>query len=114
MEEEKTLPENTKTEEQKKEELQEYENKKARNTIGGIIWRILVTLLVLFVLFETVMGVLDMQRINEDKEPIWYLDTKTVEVKGKKETTYNLGLYVIVKVKEGNQTKIVLKPFFLK
>ena len=55
-----------------------------------------------------------MQRLNEDKEPIWYINKKEEVTKFKSETTYNLGLYRIVKTKEGTEKRTELKPFFLK
>ena len=97
-----------------KEIKEQAEKERKKRSIGNIISRIFFTLLFLVVLFETVIGVLDMQRINDDKEPIWYLNSETKESKGRKEIIYNLGLYVIVKTKEGGETKITLKPFFLK
>ena len=100
--------------ESKNEEIKEYENNKKRKSIGGIIYRILLTILVIFILFDTIMGIIGIQKVKEGKEPIWYINSKTDETKGKKEVTYNLGLYVIVNTKEGRETRTVLKPFFLK
>ena len=101
-------------EEQKREELKEYKSSKRKRKLGKFIWRIIETIICLFILFETIMGVLDMQRLNEDKEPVWYLDTKVETVEGKQETTYNLGLYVIKKVIDDKEKRISLKPFFIK
>ncbi len=101
-------------EEQKREELKEYNSTKRKRSVGKIISRIIWGLVFLFILFETVIGILDMNRLNNDKEPVWYFSQKTEKSKNKTETTYNLGLYVIVKTTEGNQKRIVLKPFFLK
>ena len=99
---------------QKEEEMKAYNKKKKARNVTKIIVRVLATLLLLFVLFETIMGILDMNRLNDDKEPLWYIDSK-VEVKDNKEiTTYNIGLYVIEKVKDEKETKIILKPFFLR
>lgn len=101
-------------EEQKIEELKEYNSTKRKRSVGKIISRIIWGLIFLFILFETVIGILDMNRLNNDKEPIWYFSQKTEKSKNKTETTYNLGLYVIVKSTEGKEKKIMLKPFFLK
>ena len=60
------------------------------------------------------MGVLNMQRINEDKEPIWCFSKTEEQTNNKVEKKCNLGLYVIVKTQEGNEVKTSLKPFFLK
>ena len=101
-------------EEQKREELKEYKSTSRKRSVGRIISRIIWTILFLFILFETVIGILDMNRLNNDKEPVWYFSSKTEKEKNKTETTYNLGLYVIVKTVDGKETKITLKPFFLK
>ena len=103
--------------EQAKKELLDEQKKseKKKNGVSSIIrlfFNIIFTLLFLFVLFETVMGVLDMQRINEDQEPIWYMDSKVETIEGGEQTVYNLGLYVIIKTKVNNEVKVVLKPFF--
>ena len=100
-------------EEQKREELKEYKKEKKKRSVGRIISRIIWTLIFLFVLFEVVIGLLDMQRLNDDKEPIWYFSSSEKKEKNKTETRYNLGLYVIVKSVEGKEKKISLKPFFL-
>ncbi len=100
-------------EELQKEMKEEVKEKKGKR-IGAIISRIFFTLLFLFIVFETVIGVLDMQRINDNKDPVWCINIEEKNENGKKETIYNLGLYVIVKSKEGNESKITLKPFFLK
>ncbi len=101
-------------EEQQKEELKEEASTKVKRGIGKIISRIIWTAFFLFILFEAVMGILDMNRLSNDQEPVWYFDSKTEKTKNKTETTYNLGLYVIVKTTEGNEKRIELKPFFLK
>ena len=101
-------------EEQKNEELKEKNNSNKKRSVGRIISRIIWAIIIIVVLFETVIGILDMQRLNDDKEPIWYISTKTEKTKNGSETTYNLGLYVIVKTIEGKETKTTLKPFFLK
>ena len=97
-------------EEQEKKEL----NGKKKRSIVRIISSIIFILLFLFILFETIIGIIDMQKINDNKEPIWYINSKTEKSNGKTETIYNLGLYVIVKTNEGNKSETVLKPFFLK
>ena len=100
--------------EQKREELKEYKSTARKRSVGRTIARIIWILVFLFILFETVIGILDMSRLNDDKEPVWYFSSKTEKVDNKTETTYNLGLYVIVKTTEGKDKKIMLKPFFLK
>ena len=101
-------------EQQKQEEMREYESKRKRRSIGKIIWRVITSIIIIFLLFEIIMGVLDMQRINEDKDPVWYISSKVEEKDGTKETTYDLGLYVIVKSVNKKESRTFLKPFFLK
>ena len=94
--------------------MEDSKGKKVIKTIGKIIFRIVYIALGLFIIFEAVIGVLSMQRLNEDKEPIWYINKKEEVTKFKSETRYNLGLYTIVKTKEGTEKRTELKPFFLK
>lgn len=102
------------TKEIPQEELKEYKNANKERKVGRIISRFIWTIIVLFVLFETVMGVLNMQRINDNKEPLWCFSKSEEKSNNKKEEKCNLGLYVIVKTVEGTETRISLKPFFLK
>ena len=100
--------------EEVKKEVNKYKEPKEKGKVGRIISRIIWTIVTIFLIFEVVMGILDMQRINDDKEPIWCF-SKTEEKSGNKtEKRCNLGLYVIVKTKNGKEVKTVLKPFFLK
>lgn len=94
--------------------MEDSKGKKIIKTIGKIIFRIVYVVVGLFIIFEAVIGILNMQRLNEDKEPIWYINKKEEVTKFKSETTYNLGLYRIVKTKEGTEKRTELKPFFLK
>ena len=105
---------NVVSEEVKKEEVNEYHETKKKGKIGSIISRIIWTIITLFLIFEVVMGILNMQKINEDKEPIWCFNKTEEKTNNKVEKKCNLGLYVIVKTKEGNEVKTALKPFFLK
>lgn len=105
--------------EQAKQELLDEQRKierakRKKENIRSLIYRIIFGVIFLFVLFETVIGVLDMQRLNDDKKPVWYIDEKVENKDNKEITTYNLGLYVIIKTKQEDGIKIVLKPFFLK
>ena len=101
-------------EEQKKEEMKKYKSQSTKRSIFKFFYNIIITIVVLFVLFETIMGFLDMQRLNNEKEPLWYLDVKEEKNDNEKITKYNLGLYTIKKVQDDKGIKIVLKPFFLK
>ena len=101
-------------ENKEKQEQLEIKEQEKKHRVGRITLRLFFILLFLFILAETVIGVINMQRLNNNEEPIWYIDSKTEKSTNKTEITYNLGLYVIVKTKEGNETKTTLKPFFLK
>ena len=101
-------------EEIRQEEIKKQESKSRKKGVFRFIYNTIITLLILFVVFETVMGLLDMQRLNDDKEPIWYIDSKVEERDNVKETTYNLGLYVIEKTESSAEKKVVLKTFFMK
>ena len=101
-------------EEIRQEEIKKQESKSRKKGVFRFIYNTIITLLILFVVFETVMGLLDMQRLNDDNEPIWYIDSKVEERDNVKETTYNLGLYVIEKTESSAEKKVVLKPFFMK
>ena len=101
-------------EEIRQEEIKKQESKSRKKGVLRFIYNGVITLLIIFVVFETVMGLLDMQRLNDDKEPIWYIDSKVEELEDGKETTYNLGLYVIEKTESSAEKKVILKPFFMK
>lgn len=96
-------------------ELSEPTNKKAKRklNIGNLISRILVTILFIFVLLETIIGVIDIKDLKDEKEPTWYINTKKEKTKDKEVTTYNLGFYVIVKTQTKYEITVVLRPFFL-
>ena len=101
-------------EEIKQEEISKHNSKERKKGVLRFIYNTIITLLILFIIFETVIGILDMQRINDDKEPIWYFDSKEEILEDGKSTTYNLGLYVIEKIEKNSEKKVELKPFFMK
>ena len=82
--------------------------------ICRIIYRTISALITLLIIFEVAIGAINMNKINNEEEPMWYLDKKEEIKDNKKETKYNLGLYKIVKTEEEGKMKIMLKPFFLK
>lgn len=95
-----------------------YENinkkpKKKKRKMGKIILNLIMTILFIVVVLEAGIGIINMQRISNREEPIWYLDTKKTEYNLKTVTEYHLGLYKIVKTDTSTETKITLKPFFL-
>ena len=106
-------------EEEKLEEISEEkeEVKKEKTNTNGIVGKIfnlLMTILLLFVIFETVIGILDMNKIKNNEKPIWYINSNIEKKDNKKTTYYNLGLYIVTKVETEEKTTISLKPFFLK
>lgn len=86
---------------------------KSKKKLGKIIINIIISVLFIVIILEIIVGVVNMNRISNDQEPIWYLNEKTVETDLKTETIYNLGLYKIVKTDTSKRTKITLQPFFM-
>ena len=87
--------------------------KKKKKKMGKIIFNIITTILFIVIVLEAAIGIINMQRISNKEEPIWYFSTKTTETDLKTEIEYHLGLYKIVKTDTSKETKITLKPFFL-
>lgn len=96
------------------EALQQQKKKRKKRKIGRIISNIVFTIIVLIIIFEAVIGIINMKKINDGEEPIWYLNTQKEEEATKIITKYNLGLYRIIKTDTDKDTRIVLKPFFIK
>lgn len=94
------------------QETNTAQNKKKKKT-GRIIFNIITSILFIVIILEAAIGIINMNRISNKEEPIWYLSTKTTETDLKTETEYHLGLYKIVKTDTSKETKITLKPFFL-
>ena len=82
--------------------------------IFKVIYRIITIAITLLIIFEVAIGLINMNKINNEEEPVWYLDKKEEKTLEKIEIKYNLGLYKIVKTMEKGKMKIVLKPFFIK
>lgn len=99
---------------QREEELEDYKHKRRIRRFFKLIYNIIITIAILFVLFESIMSVFDMQRLNEDKEPLWYINSEVIKTDSGQNTKYNLGLYIIEKIEDNKEVKIILKPFFLK
>ena len=93
--------------------LQQTKKKKKKRKLGRIIGNIIFTIIVLVIAFEAIIGIIDMKKINEGEEPVWYLSSEKQEEATRVITKYNLGLYKIVKTDTDKDTRIVLKPFFL-
>lgn len=88
--------------------------KKIIKGIFKVIYRIITISITLLIIFEVAIGIINMNKINNEEEPVWYLDKKEERTLEKIEIKYNLGLYKIVKTMEKGKMKIVLKPFFIK
>ncbi len=95
-------------------EGKESKGKKIVDGLVKVIYNIGITIITVFILFEVIIGVINMNKISNDEEPIWYLEKTEEETLEKKETKYNLGLYRIVKTIEAGKMKTILKPFFIK
>ena len=95
-------------------EEKESKGKKVVKVIAKVIYNIAITIITLFILFEVIIGIVNMNKISNDEEPVWYLDKVEEETLEKKETKYDLGLYKIVKTIEAGKMKTILKPFFIK
>jgi len=104
---------NEQLQEEKVEEKEEDNYDKKRN-VGSIISKVIWGLITLIVIAEIGLGVINTQKINDGKKPLWCIEYKTEKTNNKEETTCHLGLYVIVKTKEGQKTETSLKPFFLR
>lgn len=104
---------------QNNEQIQEQEQPvkqkkpKKKKRIGKIIFNIITFILFVVVVLEAAIGIINMQRISNDEDPIWYLSTTKTETDKKTVTEYNLGLYKIVKTDTAKKTTTTLKPFFL-
>ena len=107
------IAEETTTERTDEKEITVPKKKKKKKKIGRIILNLFTTILFIVIVLEAAVGIINMNRISNKEEPVWYLSTKTTESELKTVTEYNLGLYKIVKTDTSKETKITLKPFFL-
>lgn len=123
MEKKENTVEENNVEEEIKEENNEPEQeetkkekpkKKKKRKAGRIISNIIFTLIVLVILVEALVGIVNMKKLNDGEEPVWYLSTTKTEEENKVVTEYNLGLYRIVKTDTKIDSRIILKPFFIK
>ena len=92
---------------------EEKKPKKKKKKTSKIILNVITFILFVVIVLEAAIGIINMQRISNKEEPIWYLSTKKTETELKTVTEYHLGLYKIVKTDTAKETKITLKPFFL-
>ena len=96
-----------------RDELTNEKGNKNVRRIGRIITSILFSILILVVIFEAAIGIINMQRINDEKEPVWYLSTEKKDNDLKNETIYNLGLYKIIRTETSKKITVTLRPFFI-
>ncbi len=87
--------------------------RRKKRKIGKIIGNTIFAILMLIVVFEAAVGVINMQRINDEKEPVWYISQQENNTDKKQQTIYNLGLYKIVKTETSKKVTITLRPFFI-
>ena len=102
-------------EEIREEFVEENRKRRAKRKIGRIIVDLVVLVLFLFIIFEAAIGIINMKRIVDEKDPIWYINKKEVEKPNEKtKTIYNLGLYKIVIQENIKGTETTsLEPFFV-
>lgn len=92
-----------------------FENRPAKKKSAlRILGIILLILAIILIVVETIIGIIDVGQIKDNKEPMWYLNSDVERTVGSNTTSYDLGLYVIDKIETKNEIKIILKPFFLK
>jgi len=97
--------------EKKEEELKKKRKKrKTKRIISDIIFGIIALIIIL----EAIVGIINMQKLSDGEQPVWYLSAKKEETENKTVEEYNLGLYRIIKTDTKKDSRIVLKPFFLK
>ena len=117
MEEDKKLEESKQEEldklKEQVNELDEQINKKKKKKVSRIIGDIVFSIIFILILFEAVIGIIDMKKINENEEPVWYLSHKKTEDDTKIVNDYNIGLYRIVKTETSKETRTTLKLFFI-
>lgn len=86
---------------------------KKKRSLGRIISNVIFCILFIVILIEAILGFVNMNAIGEGKEPVWCLSQKEEENKNETITTYNLGLYKIVKIENEDKVTTTLKPFFM-
>ena len=104
---------NVEKEELEKKELEEKYNEIKKKKKKRVITDVIITVIFLIIILEAVIGIVNMQKLNNDEKPVWYISTKTKKTELKTETIYNLGLYKIVKTDTAKRTTVQLKPFFI-
>ena len=98
---------------QKEKEKEEEKINKPKRKKFKIFTDIIVFIIFFIIILEAAIGFINMQKIQNEEEPVWYLSTKTIKTEKKTEKIYNLGLYKIVKTDTAKNTIIRLVPFFI-
>ena len=91
--------------------------KKRKSRKVFLIFKIIIDIILFTVLIgivaSAVLGYLNMQAINENKEPIWCMNESVLENKNEIKRTCDLGIFRIVKIEDSKETVVSLKPFFI-
>lgn len=82
-------------------------------TVLKIVIDIILFVVLLGIIASAIVGYLNMQAINEDKEPIWCMRESVLESKNEIKKTCDLGVFRIVKTEDSKETVVSLKPFFI-
>ena len=71
---------------------EEKKPKKKKKKTSKIILNVITFILFVVIVLEAAIGIVNMQRISNKEEPIWYLSTKKTETELKTVTEYHLVL----------------------
>lgn len=94
------------------EETKKNKNRKTFSILKIIINIIFFALLLAFIA-SAIVGYLNMQAINENKEPVWCMSESVQENKDQIKRTCDIGVFKIVKTETSKETVVSLKPFFI-
>lgn len=89
------------------------ETKKQKKSLTKRIINIIITLVLIFVVGNVAIGLLNMNKINNGEEPIWYTTKEEKKTSTKETTTYDILLFKIVKTSNAKGTTTSMKAFFL-
>ena len=79
-----------------------------------IIWRTFWIGAFVAVVFMTLMGVINVGRLKNGQDPLWYIKSEVEKTEKGENTIYNLGLYDIKKIEDETGVKTLVKPSFVK
>ena len=111
----KSSPKKVDIKEKEKAELENLKQQKKSEKvfIKKIFTAFLIAVLGLSVI-DAANGIISIGRVTSGGEPFWYFTSDIKKENDKETTTYTLILYNIVIVETPTDTKITLKPFFMK